>query len=255
MTISPLLVDIYAGDIGGKPDIGKLIAAGMPWCGLLIKATQGDYYSGGSWFQTYWPLTRELALNAGRYGNTHAANTAPGPFYRGCYHYFSMGVDAKKQADYFLSKVERAGGWDVGDLWPMVDVEGAGNSGDITAQQIVDAVSTWSSVISKATGRAPVLYGGQYLAEHGVTDHCGCQGLIVARYTEKLPAFVYQRIGWDVKDLWAWQYVGDGKGYLAGYPKVCPMGVTDISVLTIASGGQAAIDWTNAHLYAEDPTQ
>lgn len=253
MSISPLLVDIFAGDLGGKPDIGKLIAAGMPWCGLLLKATQGDYYSGGEWFRKYWPLTRQLALNAGRYGNTHAAKTAP--FFRSAYHYYDMKVAPVVQADYFLSKVDRAGGWDVGDLWPMVDVEESGNPGDITGQQIVDAVSAWSARISKVTGRAPVLYGGSYLAEHGVTDHCGCQALIVARYTATLPAFVYQRIGWNVKDLWAWQYCGDGAAYLANYPKACPMGVTDISVLTIANGGQAAIDWTNAHLFAEDPTQ
>jgi len=243
---SPLLVDIYAGDLGGKPDIAKLVDAGMPWCGLLLKATQGDYYSGGSWFQKYWPQTKMLAQKAGRYGKD---------FFRGTYHYFDMRIDAKTQADYFLKYVERAGGWDVGDLWPMVDVEASGNPGNITGQQIVDSVSTWSSAVELATGRKPVLYGGSFLAEHGVTDHCGCQLLIVARYAATLPAFVYERIGWKVEDLYAWQYCGDGDAHLVAYPSVSPLGKTDISVLTVAKGGQSAIDWTRAHLYAEAPVQ
>ena len=47
--ISPLIVDIYAGDLGGKPDIGALVDAGAPWHGLILKATEGTGYNGGAW--------------------------------------------------------------------------------------------------------------------------------------------------------------------------------------------------------------
>lgn len=247
MTLDPLWVDLYANDLGGKPDIQKFIDAGLPWWGLIIKATQGDYYSGGGWFRTYWPLIRQLAINASRYRKD---------FVRGCYHYFDLKVDARVQAEYFLRHVELAGGWDWGDLAAMIDVEESGNPGDVTASQIVDGVSTWTGIVETATGTKPILYGGNYLAEHGVTDHCGCQALVVARYSAKLPPIAYTRIGWTAADLVGWQYAGvPGGAYLKNYPKTCPMGSTDIIVNTIAGhvGAQAQIDYINAHYLVLQP--
>lgn len=241
---SPLLVDLYEQDLNGKPDLDKLIAAGYPWCGIILKATQGDYYSGGAWFMNYWKRAR-LSVPVSRYGKD---------WFRGAYHYLDITRNAKVQAQFFLAKIQDAGGWGVGDLWPMVDIEASGNPAGISAAQIVACASEWSEVILRETGRRPILYGGNYLAEHGITDHCGCQLLIVARYTATLPRTTYERIGWPLDKLYGWQYAGaPGGAYLAGYPKVCPMGATDITVLTIANGTNA-LEYTRSHLFAENPT-
>jgi hypothetical protein len=87
---SPLICDVYEHDVAGKPDIAGVVNAGPPWHGIILKATQGDYYTGGEWFRKYWPLARSEAGDG--FGHD---------WFRGCYHYI--------------------------DLWPIVDVESARN--------------------------------------------------------------------------------------------------------------------------------
>jgi GH25 family lysozyme M1 (1,4-beta-N-acetylmuramidase) len=234
---SPLIVDTYAGDLDGKTDLSKLIAAGPPWHGWMGKATQGNYYSGGEWFRTHWPLAKSLAGD--RYGHD---------WFRACYHYLDLRVDAKVQAEYFLSVVSRAGGWGSGDLWPVVDVERAGQRGGINAQLVIDRVSEWARIVTEHTGRSVILYAGSYLRELGIRDHMGCSLLWVARYGETLPLDSYASIGWSLDELFGWQYCGDGDGNLRGYPVVTPIGKVDISVLTIASGGDNALEYIRKNM-------
>lgn len=268
MSIDPLIVDAYAGDFGGHPNIGALIAAGPPWHGIIFKATEGTYYpyttAQRDWFCANWLPARILAME--RYGApVGATRMAPGaigepiaPWFRGAYHYMRIDQDPIRQADLFLKLVELAGGWGPGDLWPMVDVESAENPAKPSTQQIVDAVSLWASKITSAIGRTPMLYGNVYLAEHGVTSHMNCGTLTVARYKPDLPSNIYQRIGWQLAKpaamptLWGWQYSGDPEGgSLVGYPTKTPLSATenaDIIAIVAAGGGQAALDWTTANL-------
>lgn len=232
MAVSPLIVDTYAGDLDGKTDLAKLIAAGPPWYGWLGKCTQGNYYGGGAWFKQHWADARKLA--GSRYGVT---------WFRGCYHYLDVRVDPKAQANYYLHAIDAAGGWGAGDLWPVVDVERAGQRGVISAQLVIDRVSEWVRLVKAATGRQVILYGGSYLRELGIKNTMGCSLLWAARYTAQLPYDSYVSIGWDITRLFAWQYCGDGVGKLAGYPMTSPIGKTDISVLTVASGGADAIKY------------
>lgn len=40
-----LIVDLYEGDLGGKPDWAKLAAPGPPWHGAIVKVSEGlDYH-------------------------------------------------------------------------------------------------------------------------------------------------------------------------------------------------------------------
>lgn len=238
----PLFVDIYAGDLNGKPDIAKLVNAGPPWHGLILKATQGLYYPGSlktrQWFLNNWPLARSLAKD--RYGVN---------WFRGAYHYLSIAQDAKKQAEFYLQMIQMAGGWGKGDLWPIVDVEDSDNPKDASEQQVIDSVSTWAETIKKNTGRSCVLYGRSYIKDRNITSHMGCDYLWVARYASKLPAETYKDIGWTLDKLMAWQYCGDGESYLAGYPKMSPIGATDISAVTIAGGGTKALEYLKKNLY------
>lgn len=230
--VSPLIVDTYAGDLDGKTDIGKLIAAGPPWHGWMGKATQGTYYHDAKWFNPNWQRARALAGD--RYGND---------WFRAAYHYLDLRVDPIAQADFFLRSIEDAGGWGPGDLWPCVDVERAGQRANIGAQQVIDAVSKWTYAVREKTGRKVVLYGGSYLRELGIQDHMGCSALWVARYTATLPVGTYASIGWALDELFGWQYCGDGTASLKGYPAVSPIGKVDISAVTIAGGNDAALRW------------
>lgn len=232
--VSPLLVDIYAGD--GNFDVEKLVAAGPPWHGIMAKVSQGNYYDGGKWFRDMWPRIREAGGD--RYGLD---------WFRLGYHYFDVRIDPIVQAGHFLKTIDKAGGWGEGDLWPCIDVERAGQRGKISGATVVAKVKQWVDHVSRATGRDVVLYGGSWLRDLRITDRMGCKYAWVARYTSKLPADTYTSIGFDLKTLFAWQYAGlNGDGSVSGNFEKCPLttpaGNADISVVTLAGGGIKALN-------------
>lgn len=243
MSKDGFLVDVYQGDLGGHPDWQRLVDAGPPWHGALVKASEGIQYV-SSWFGTQW---RALKTCAGsRYGVD---------FWRGAYHYWRAAQDPIKQAHVFLGQVQAAGGFDTGDL-VMIDVEGA-NNGTVTGQQIVASVSAWVEEVKRETGKKVVLYGNMLLAESNVTDHCGCDALIVARYTPTLPPVIYNRIGWtwsndagaELPTLLGWQYSGSGQRgefmgdtSVTGYPTKTPIGIADTTAIIGAGGGDGGLE-------------
>jgi GH25 family lysozyme M1 (1,4-beta-N-acetylmuramidase) len=235
--IDPLIVDCYSGD--GPKDWAALSAAGPPWHGVILKATQGTYYRDTAWLAPNWRAVR--AAGGGRYGVD---------WFRGAYHYLDVRQDGAAQADAFLGAIDYAGGWGVGDLLPMCDVERAGQRETTTSQQVVDCVSAFVARVHQRTGRETMLYGGSWLADLAITSRMGCRWLAIARYTPTLPTYVYERIGWDREHLALWQYVGDGVGYLQGYPREAPgCGKIDISALVLPGG----LDALRSHLWAEAP--
>lgn len=230
----PLIVDAYEGD--GRKDWAALAAAGDPWRGVILKATQGTYYSGGTWLGGQWRLV-DLA---GRHSGRQAAE-----WVRGAYHYLDLRQDAVAQADYFLTILTRAGGIRPHDVL-AVDVERAGQRENILSRQVIDKVTAFTDRIRQQTGKWTMLYGGSYLYELGINDRMGCRYLWTARYTESLPAVTYNRIGWDLAHLAMWQYAGvAGNGHveakLKGYPTTAPgCGMIDISAVVL-HGGTAAL--------------
>ena len=259
--VAPLVVDTYPDDSFGNGEGGwsgaiqRLVLAGRPWCGLILKATEGTYYPKNNlhardWFLDNWIRAR---IYAGvRYGKD---------WFRGAMHYVRVGEDGIAQADNLLSLVDEAGGWGDGDLWPMLDLESAENPPDATAQQIIDTVVPMAQKIRAATGMTPMLYGNVYPAERGVRDYLGCGTLTVPRYTPTLPAEIYQRIGWllarppQMPTVWGWQYSGDPEGgKLAGYPTKCPMSATenaDITAIIVDDDFDQALAWTAANRTAQ----
>ncbi len=228
MTTSPLFVDVYAGDLGGKPNWIQLAGLGAPWHGAIIKATEGTGYS-PAWFATNW---RDVRTAGGvRYGVD---------WFRGCYHFLKFNRSAVTQADFYLQAVERAGGWRAGDLWPIVDVElgSEKNSNQLaTAQQVIDCTSVFASRVKQRTGRRVVLYGNGAMRDRGISDKMECDLLWCARYTPTLPKAIYERAGWTHEELVLWQYSGDGVASLSGYPAHPPgFGKCDVSVLTQPGG-------------------
>jgi len=246
VTLDPLVVDTYAGDGYGQDAITKLVEAGQPWHGIILKATEGTYYPANrphdhEWFLDNWIRCRIYPRE--RYGQD---------FFRGAYHYLRIDEDPVLQAEKFLALVEEAGGWGQGDLWPMIDVEQAGNPEGPGPQKIIDAVQGWVTKIAAETGKQPMLYGAGYLWENHVTSHMGCGTLCFPRYTPTLPPDTYQRIGWQLTTarptLWGWQLCGDGEVYVPGYPKLTPMGKCDYTAVIVAGGGEAALAWTRANV-------
>lgn len=243
-----LIADTYAGDGYGSAAILKLVNAGPPWRGMYLKASEGTYYPNNrpddkEWFLDNWFRVRVYAGD--RYGKD---------WFRGAYHYFRVGEDPIVQADNFISTVETAGGWNIGDLFPMVDVESAENPANASKAQIEDGVSAFVERGKAVLGRRFTLYGNIYLAEHGVTSHMGCDTLCVARYSSTLPPTIYERIGWKLQtpaqfpSLLSWQLDGDGEEYVPGYPKNTPMGPCDYAALVIGGGGAAAVEWLAANI-------
>lgn len=226
----PLIVDAFYGD-GIKPTDWKTLAlAGMPWAGAIIQACHGTDVSG--WFVDSWDSVR--TAGGPRYGID---------WFRGAYAYFVVTDErnAVEQADAFLSAVDAAGGWDDGDLWPMIDVERADQNPNVTKDQVVNCGNAWSDRILHAGGRRPGLYGGSFLRSLNITDHLGCQLLWFPRWTSTLPESSYNAIGWSRDRLWGWQYCGDGTASLAGYPSVTPIGKHDITAIVIGDAGGASV--------------
>jgi len=228
-----LLVDLYSGDVGGHPDWNAVLAA-PDFVGGIIKATEGTEFD-VTWFKRHW---RELKTTAGeRYGTS---------WFRGAYHFLKFDKSGKDQADFYLRTIENAGGFDVGDIIPIVDVE-LGNEGklneagvlvkrnsnwDASAQKIIDCTSEWSEHVKAATGQQVMLYGNGAMREKQISNRMNCDWLWIPRYTPDLPRLMYERAGWDLPSVAMWQYCGDGAAELANYPRAVPgVGKVDISVV------------------------
>lgn len=72
-------------------------------------------------------------------------------FVRGAYHYFIPRTDARKQADFFIRKVQLQ----KGDLPPVLDVETTSGKNKADLQR---AVKTWLDCVERHYGVKPILY-------------------------------------------------------------------------------------------------
>jgi GH25 family lysozyme M1 (1,4-beta-N-acetylmuramidase) len=228
-----LLVDVYPGDVGGKPN-WPAVAKAPNFVGGIIKATESVSFN-ADWFAKNWPAVKKAGGD--RYGQT---------WFRGAYHFLKFDQDGAAQADFYLHTIEAAGGFDVGDIIPIVDVE-LGNDGkpdaqgrvrprnsnwDASAQQIIDCTSAWAERVRSGTGQQIMLYGNGAMRDKSIKDRMGCDWLWIPRYTATLPAQIYERAGWDLAKVAMWQYCGDGAAALQGYPReVENFGAVDISVV------------------------
>jgi GH25 family lysozyme M1 (1,4-beta-N-acetylmuramidase) len=221
--IDPLFVDVYQGDVGGKPNWAALFADGRV-SGAIIKATEGIAY-GPTWFDTQW---KALTPNP----------DGPRPdFIRGAYHFLRFDLDGKAQADFYLKVINRAGGFLPGDIIPIVDVEMGGETHpnhNASAQQVIDATSAFAARLNELGYSSVMLYGNGAMRDLNITTRMGCDWLWIPRYTATLPAVIYQRAGWSLDQVALWQYCGDGTGFLAGYPtRIEGFGAVDISVAIV----------------------
>ena len=221
---SPLVIDYYEKD--PQPNLAA-VAADSSYAGAIVKASEGLYYRGGNWFTSQWSAISQQ----NGYGDT---------WFRGCYHFLKFNQDGEAQANYYLDTVEQAGGFDAGDLWPIVDVElGAETNSNrkATAAQVIECTTRFAETVKAKTGRQVMLYGNGAMRDLSIADRMGCDWLWCPRYTATLPNFIYERAGWSVDQLAMWQYAGDGTGFLPNYPTATPDGKKiDHSALVLQGG-------------------
>jgi GH25 family lysozyme M1 (1,4-beta-N-acetylmuramidase) len=210
---------------GESPD-WKLIAEHCT--GIILKATQGIHYA-PSWFVRHWQAVRDVGGD--RYGST---------WLRGAYHYLDFFASGARQADVFLDHVDRAGrddgtwrngGWDHGDIRPIVDVERGGGNRDAEADRVIECVSAFASRVHERTGRRPILYGRGAMRELAIRSMMGCVGLWNPSYTREM---VTRGLPCPVDDVLLWQYTDGthGDASVHGCPLRLPgwQGGLDLSV-------------------------
>ncbi len=215
-----LVADQYPLDSGPHPPWTNLVDA-PNFVGAIIKAWEGLHYNDGGWFTNNWSAVRDAGGD--RYGDS---------WFRGAYLFLRFAADGEAQADAYLRAVDHAGGWDQGDIIPVVDVElGSEKNPNFTAsaQQIVDCTSACADRIRSETGRRVMLYGRGAMRERSITDHMKCDVVWNPSYTAHMVTNGLQ--AWDLEDIVLWQYCGDNKGFVANMPTSLPgFAKLDISV-------------------------
>lgn len=215
-----LFVDVYSGDLRGKPNWSVLPQTPGVF-GAILKAYEGTSFNDGGWFQRNWLVVRDVAGD--RYGST---------WFRGAYLFLKFMKDGAQQADAYLSAVEQAGGWGDGDILPIIDVELGGESNSnrqASARQVIDCTTACAERLREQTGRNVILYGRGAMRDLGINDRMGCSAVWNPSYTAHM---VRNGLGaWSLDDIVLWQYCGDGTAAVSTLPhEVSGFGKVDISV-------------------------
>lgn len=238
-----LVVDLYPGDLGGKPDWSLLEAhSKIDNCeivGAMLKATEGISYAYTDWFVRNGNQLRDLWR--GRLGRDR---------FMGSYHFLQLARDGRQQAEYYARTMEKigmpAGGT---DMRPMIDFEQGGQHGffptdcpkdkdghynlallpDTVKRDLVkramDTTRTCADALRSLTGFRPMLYGrglqrdlGMRLDRGYTIDQLrmGCFTAVNPAYTEHIPPM--DAYGWPIRSVGLWQYAGDGKSAHPGLP-------------------------------------
>ncbi|MGN0234675.1 MAG: glycoside hydrolase family 25 protein [Bacteroidaceae bacterium] len=101
---------------------------------VIVKATEGTSLMDDNFNENFYEAKRN-------------------DFVRGAYHFFVPGMDAQKQAKFFLRQVHL----EPGDLPPVLDVE---KMGSLTAAQLKRDVKIWLDVVEAKYHVKPILYTG-----------------------------------------------------------------------------------------------
>ena len=105
---------------------------------------------------------------------------------RSPYHFFDATVDGVVQAEYFLAAIDAQGGFEAGDLPPMLDLECptsadesttesgceySGDSGWVDHATLVQRTFDWLTTVEAATGKKPLIYSySSWFESLGFTD-------------------------------------------------------------------------------------
>ncbi|MBV9247619.1 MAG: hypothetical protein JO227_00015 [Acetobacteraceae bacterium] len=219
-----LFVDLYSGDDGrlvGKTPNWDVLAGSKGFFGVILKAWDGTSFNDGGWFQRHWPAVREAGGD--RYGVS---------WFRGAYLFLEFAQDGAEQADAYLKAVEGAGGWDSGDILPIIDAEQGGETHPnrrASKQQVIDCVTACANRINGQVNRRVMLYGRGLMRDLEINDRMGCDVVWNPAYTATMVRHGLE--AWSLEEIVLWQYCGDGTAAIATLPHSVPgFGACDMSV-------------------------
>ncbi len=151
---------------------------------------------------------------------------------RGAYHFLDDTGGGSAQAEHYLGVMESAGGFEEGDLPPVLDFE----DGRLSAAR------AWIAAVGKATGGLVLLYGGIYYRTavaraglEGEAQKAGASYLWVPHYG--LASFQWDDVpsGWDRAEVLFWQYT-NGVTNGTSWPKSIPgIGTCDVNAFLAGS--------------------
>lgn len=238
-----LFVDLYSGDdgrlTGGHPN-WPVLASTKGYFGAILKAWDGTKFNDGGWFKRHWPAVRDAGGD--RYGKG---------WFRGAYLFLEFLQSGRDQADAYLQAIESAGGWDNGDILPIIDVEQGGEgrpaangkpavpphpNRKATKQQIVDCATECANRIREQTSRRVILYGRSAMRDLSINDRMGCDLVWNPAYTPNMIRHGLE--AWNLEDIVLWQYCGDGKAAIASLPHTVP-GFGDCDISVFVKGAEA----------------
>lgn len=248
-----LFVDLYSGDDGrlvGRQPNWQILADTDNYYGAILKAWDGTRFKDGGWFQRHWPAVRDAGGD--RYGDN---------WFRGAYLFLEFLQDGAEQADAYLQAVEDAGGWGLGDILPIVDVE-LGSEGrpaadgkpavpphpnrSATKKQVIDCVTACAERISQKTNRRVILYGRGAMRDLEINDRMGCDLVWNPAYTATMIRHGLE--AWELGEIVLWQYCGDGSAAISSLPHAVPdFGECDISVF-VAGAQKPTLEMLRAAL-------
>lgn len=84
---------------------------------------------------------------------------------RGAYHFYVPGVDAKRQAQFYLHQVNLL----PGDLPPVLDVE---KTGKLSKSQIREDIMTWLRIVEKEYDAKPIIYTSYKFKKDILNEAC-----------------------------------------------------------------------------------
>lgn len=153
----------------------------------IAKATQGTYFQDNQ-FAANWAAMKSAGV------------------IRGAYHFLDYVDDPVQQADYFVNRLNQAGGLQPGDLPPVLDVEDVPQSGGGYETIDISVVLPWLERVECLTGKKPIIYSSARIMDpENPPSALAGYPLWVANYTSGCP---------DLPALWNswrfWQYSSSG---------------------------------------------
>jgi lysozyme len=163
--------------------------------------------------------TPDPKFDRGRWKEMKAAGLV-----RGAYHFGrpQTGRDPKLEVAEFLARVDEVGGFEPGDLVPVLDLEKFGAAGRLTPKQTLEWTRTWVSELRRRLGRAPIVYTGVFWREtmKNPGDNLGCP-LWLAAYVPKSRLAPLIPVAWADEGLTLWQHTDQGS--CPGIPGNCDL--------------------------------
>ncbi len=117
---------------------------------------------------------------------------------RGAYHFFRPSLDAKEQADNFITNVNMQ----YGDLPPVVDVE---TDDDMPRDVVAKQLKTWLYLVEIKYSIRPIIYTHYKFYNKFIAGEFDKYPIWIAKYGGEAP-----RLGGAAK-WWFWQYGNKGK--------------------------------------------